>query len=48
MRYLVVLFLLFPPPLMAQSEWVTGSATANEVYQKVTEAVECLAEKRTC
>jgi hypothetical protein len=44
MRYLVVFFLLFPLPLMAQSEWVTGSATANEVYQKVTEAAEFLAE----
>jgi hypothetical protein len=44
MRYFLLLVLFLPLPASAQSEWVTGSATPVEVYQKVTAAAQFLAE----
>jgi len=42
---LLAVSLLQPVAAVGQSEWVTGNATAREVYEKVTEAARFLAEK---
>jgi hypothetical protein len=44
MRFLLILILLFPTSVWAQSELVTGAATAAEVYEKVAEAAAFLSE----
>lgn len=43
MRYLLLLLLL-PSAALAQSEFVTGKATPEEVYRKVVEAAQFLAD----
>lgn len=40
----VAIFLLLPAAAQGQSEWATGNASAREVYEKVTEAAQFLAE----
>jgi hypothetical protein len=44
MKRLLLLFILLPAPVLAQSEMVTGKATPQEVYQKVTEAAQFLSK----
>jgi hypothetical protein len=44
MRFLLILILLFPSSVWAQSELVTGAATAAEVYEKVAEAAAFLSK----
>jgi type III secretion system FlhB-like substrate exporter len=41
---LLLLLVLLPAPVLAQSEMVTGKATPQEVYQKVTEAARFLSK----
>jgi hypothetical protein len=44
MKRLLLLLVLLPAPAWAQSEMVTGKATPQEVYQKVTEAAQFLSK----
>jgi hypothetical protein len=44
MRFLLILILLSPSSVWAQSELVTGAATAAEVYEKVAEAAAFLSK----
>jgi hypothetical protein len=37
--------LMLPAAAAGQSEWVTGNATPQEIYEKVTEAAQFLAQK---
>lgn len=43
-RLALLAVILLPTAAWGQSEWVTGKATAREVYEKVTEAARFLAE----